>query len=79
MRQRNKQVYNISIALLILGGVVALAAPEVAIAASKCTFNQQDDQIVLGNSLCRIVWNKTDAGWVAAMHCNTKMHYHQYS
>ena len=65
MRQMNEQVYNITIALLILGGVVALATSEEASAASKCTFNQQDDRIVLGNSLCQIVWNKTDRGWSA--------------
>ena len=30
---------------------------------SNCSFEQQDDTLILSNDLCRIVWNKTSLGW----------------
>ena len=40
--------------------------------ASNCNFEQRAESITLSNDYCKIIWNKTDAGWVATMHCNTK-------
>lgn len=49
--------------LTIMGGSVSATQP------AACYLEQTEDSIILGNGLCRIVWNRTVQGWSAEYQC----------